>query len=166
LAALWPHDGRVREWGSGKSRLEQFHEYTGKVPIIVPQLAVDDGIAAVRAILPACEFGAAACSEGLKALRAYRKEWDEERGAWRDKPRHDWASHGADAFRVLASRYRLADPVPPPKPKHDREVLMANEFGQLYYMDDGGVVDFRDVVRNHCERKERERRRDGIDGLF
>jgi hypothetical protein len=26
--ALWPRDGRVREWGSGKSRMEQFRSYT------------------------------------------------------------------------------------------------------------------------------------------
>jgi hypothetical protein len=36
---------------------------------------------------------------------------------------------------------------------------MAMPDGRLCYMDDGGVVDFRDVVRRHCERKERERRR-------
>ena len=34
--ALWPHDGRVREWGSGKSRMEMFAEYTGRYPRIVP----------------------------------------------------------------------------------------------------------------------------------
>jgi hypothetical protein len=96
---------------------------------------------------------------GLKALRGYRKEWDDERGCWKNRPRHDWASHGADAFRVLACRYRAAEPAPLPKPKHDRVVLMANEFGQLSYVDDGGVVDFRDVIRR-CERKERERRRE------
>lgn len=46
--ALWPHDGRNREWGSGKSRLEMFAEYTGRYPRIVPTLSVDDGIAAVQ----------------------------------------------------------------------------------------------------------------------
>jgi hypothetical protein len=118
----------VREWGSGKSRLEQFREYTNRHPIIVPQLSLDDGIAAVRVILPACEFDAGPCAEGLKALRAYRREWNEEYATWRDKPRHDWASHGADAFRVLASRYRYVEP-PAPKPwKPDVEnpVLMVN----------------------------------------
>ena len=32
---------------------------------------------------------------GLQRLRAYRKEWDESRGVWKDRPRHDDASHGA-----------------------------------------------------------------------
>ena len=38
----------------------------------------------------------------LKRLRAYRKEWDEDRGVWKDRPRHDEASHGADAFLTFA----------------------------------------------------------------
>jgi hypothetical protein len=52
--------------------------------------------------------------------------------------------------------FRYIEPAPPPPPKHDREVLMAMPNGQLCYTDDGGIVDFRDVIRRHCER-ERER---------
>ena len=44
--------------------------------------------------------------DGLKALRSYRKEWDEEKGIWRDTPRHDKASHGADAFQTSAVWWR------------------------------------------------------------
>ena len=38
----------------------------------------------------------------LKRLRAYRKEWGEDRGVWKDRPRHDDGSHGADAFLTFA----------------------------------------------------------------
>lgn len=155
---LWPHDGANREWGSGKSRREMFQEYTGRYPRIVPTLSVDDGISAVRAILPHCEFDAGPCAEGLKALRAYRKEWDEERGTWRDKPRHDWASHGSDAFRVMATRFRAIEPAAPPKPKRDRVVLMADQFGQVHYEDDAGRVELKDVIMRHCQGRERQRR--------
>ena len=62
------------------SRIEQFKTLTHEYPRVIPRMGVDDGINAARAILAHCEFDAAACSEGLKALRAYRKEWDEERG--------------------------------------------------------------------------------------
>ncbi len=119
----------------GKSRLEMFAEYTSRYPRIVPTLTVDDGIAAVRAILPHCEFDAGPCAEGLKALKAYRKEWDEERGTWRDKPRYDWASHGADAFRVMSTRFRYIEPPPPPKPNPTGEaiVLTANPDGSVIY---------------------------------
>ena len=54
----------------------------------------------------------------FRRFGAARKEWDEKHGCWKDKPRHDSASHGADAFRILACAYRdLAPPAPPTKPK-------------------------------------------------
>ena len=60
--------------------------------------------------LPLCYFDAEECATGIKALKSYRKEWDEERACWRDKPRHDWACNGADAFRYLAMGWReIAD---------------------------------------------------------
>jgi phage terminase large subunit len=151
---LWPHDGRNREWGSGKSRMEMFHEYTGRYPRIVPTLSVDDGIAAVRATLPHCEFDAGPCADGLKALKAYRKDWDEERGTWKDRPRHDWASHGADAFRVLATRLRYIEPPPPPKPKPtDKAILIANPDGSVTYEPGFSIWEW-------AERRRRGRERD------
>ena len=105
-----PHDGRHREWGSGRSRIEQVHaeKISSKFPILQPLGDVEEGINAARATIPPRTFDQAACAEGLKALKAYRKEWDEERGCWKDRPRHDWASHCADAFRVLALGWREA----------------------------------------------------------
>jgi hypothetical protein len=85
-------------------------------PKRIPAESVEDGINAARLILGRCEFDEAMCSEGLKALRAYRREWDDERGIYRDRPRHDWASHGADAFRYLALLKRDPRPVEPPAP--------------------------------------------------
>ena len=37
--------------------------------------------------------------EGIKCLKNYRKEFDEKNNRFKDSPLHDWASHGADAFR-------------------------------------------------------------------
>jgi hypothetical protein len=114
---FWPHDGKVHEWGSALSRIEQAND--NKIlkifPIIVPRMAIDDGINAARAILPMCEFNQGPCAEGLKAMRSYRKEWDEERAVWRDRPLHNWASHGADGFRTLAGRWQEIDPAPTPE---------------------------------------------------
>jgi phage terminase large subunit len=66
----------------------------------------DDAINAARQTLSACWFDAAETDDGLQALRSYRKEWDEEKGVWRDTPRHDKASHGADAFQTLSVWWR------------------------------------------------------------
>jgi len=86
-----PHDGKHREWGSGRSRIEQIHaeKISSKFPILQPLGDVEEGINAARSTIPLATFDQAACAEGLKALKAYCKEWDEERGCWKDRPRHD-----------------------------------------------------------------------------
>lgn len=102
---IFPHDARVTEWGSAKSRIEQLIEL-GFRPTIATNMGLDDGINAARATIPICEFDAEACSEGIKALKNYRKEWNEELARWRDKPFHNWASDGADAYRYMAIMQR------------------------------------------------------------
>nr|WP_292151009.1 terminase [Mesorhizobium sp.] len=84
-AQIWPHDGRVTEWGSGLGRVEQGLAHGLKI-MIGADLSIDDGINAVRATLPLCEFDEGPTAEGRKALAAYRKEWSEDRGMWLDKP--------------------------------------------------------------------------------
>ena len=96
-----PHDMAVVEWGGGKSRLE-FALTLGIQFEMAPRLSIDQGIDAVREVLPYCEFDATECERGLNALSVYRKEWDDKAGVWSDKPCHDWSSHPADAFRTLA----------------------------------------------------------------
>jgi hypothetical protein len=109
-----PHDAKQREWGSGKTKFEQVVDKIGGRNVhLIPSESVDDGINAARMIFPFCQFDEEDTAEGMKSLRAYRKEWDEERACWRDKPRHDWASHGADAFRYFAFAYRDMKPEPP-----------------------------------------------------
>lgn len=98
----WPHDGAARELTTGVSRQETAQKL-GLTPIlIVEKLDVDDGIQAVRQILPRCWFDEVKCKRGLECLRQYHKEYDEERKIYKNKPEHDWSSHGADAFRTLA----------------------------------------------------------------
>jgi hypothetical protein len=106
-----PHDIQVREWTSGLTRIEQmlrevYKRRLGKHVLKVPMHKIDDGINSVRQLLPICQFDVGPCAEGIKSLKNYRKEWDDERGVWKDRPRHDAASHGADAFRSLAMIYR------------------------------------------------------------
>jgi len=61
-----------------------------------------EAISAARCAFARCHFDEQSCALGLKRLRAYRKEWDEDRGVWKDRPRHDDASHGADSFLTFA----------------------------------------------------------------
>lgn len=120
-AHLLPHDGAVKEWGSGRTRVEQLAETLrldvamGVDARIVTRSTLDDGHNAVRATIPVCWFDAAECADGIKALKNYRKEWDEDHGVWKDKPRHDWASHGEAGFRTMAMGWREVDQAEKPK---------------------------------------------------
>ena len=95
-----PHDIVQREMTSGKSRFETAAAM-GIHFEIAPKLKVEDGIEAVRKLLSICFFDEKKCDRLLKALKAYRKEYDAGKAVWRDKPRHDKNSHPADAFRTF-----------------------------------------------------------------
>ena len=97
---ILPHDVQVRELGTGKSRKEMLEE-SGLEITVAPRLSVADGIQAVRQLLPRCWFNADT-KQGIDALRNYRREYDEKRAVFYDRPLHDWSSHAADAFRYLA----------------------------------------------------------------
>ena len=103
-----PHDVVQREWTTGKSRWET----AGAMGIhfeVCPKLSIEDGIEAVRKTMTMCWFDEVKCDQLLKALRAYRKDWDSTRGIWKNKPLHNWASHPADAFRSLAVAHTFGD---------------------------------------------------------
>ena len=100
-----PHDIKVRELTTGRTRLETAKSL-GIDFEVVEKLSVEDGIEASRNILSRCWFDKDRCERGLNALRSYHKDWDEENKVFRLKPKHDWASHGADAFRTGAVGYK------------------------------------------------------------
>lgn len=111
---LLPHDTEVTELGTGKSRASVLVGF-GIRPTIVRKLGVDDGIQAVRSLLPRCWFDKERCAAGIRALLMYQRDWDAGLGTFKPRPRHDWASHAADAFRYLAVGLRDETPghVPP-----------------------------------------------------
>jgi phage terminase large subunit len=98
---ILPHDVQVRELGTGRSRLEMLQE-AGLNIQVAKRMGVDDGIQAVRRILPRCWFNVPRVKIGLDCLRNYRREYDEKRKIFYDRPLHDWSSHASDAFRYLA----------------------------------------------------------------
>lgn len=105
-----PHDARVKEWGSGRTRVETMQQL-GLNPQVVPMATVADGINAVRKTLPRCVFHSR-CEKGdtsgIAALEQYRRDYDEEKKVFKAGPRHDWASHSSDAFRYLSLSWRSA----------------------------------------------------------
>jgi phage terminase large subunit len=105
-----PHDARNRDWGSGRTRVEVLRSL-GRKPRLVLNHTVIDGVNASRIALGSAHFDAARCARGLECLRSYCAEWDEHLRTFHKSPKHDWASHGADAFRYLAMSWR--EPIAP-----------------------------------------------------
>jgi len=100
-----PHDIQVRELSTGKSRLETAISL-GINFQVAPNISVEDGIDAARNIFGKCWFDEARCNRGLNALKSYHKEYDEKNKCYRSTAKHDWSSHGADAFRMFAVSHR------------------------------------------------------------
>ena len=100
-----PHDIQVRELTTGKTRKDQARQM-GIVFRVTPNIPLADGIEAARRIIPRCWFDQERCADGIRALSYYRTEYDEEKRVFKDRPLHDWSSHGADAFRYFAVAWR------------------------------------------------------------
>lgn len=99
-----PHDIIVKE-STGKTRIETASSL-GIHFEIVPNVPVEDGIHAARMILGRCWFDAEKCKPGIEALQHYRRDYNQRLNEFKAMPVHDWASHGADAFRYLGVRYQ------------------------------------------------------------
>lgn len=100
-----PFDIQVKELASGRSRLEVARTL-GIDFRVCPQVPIEDGIHAARMLFPRCWFDAVKCKAGLEALQHYRRDYNSRLNEFKAVPVHDWASHGADAFRYLAVRHQ------------------------------------------------------------
>lgn len=96
-----PHDIKVRELGTGKSRLE-VAEGLGIKFEIVPNIPVQDGIEQGRAFFQKLWVDRTKCADWLRAIPQYAREYDEDKKIFKDRPNHDWTSHAADEHRYAA----------------------------------------------------------------
>lgn len=132
-----PPDARAKNLQTGSSILEMCVKEWGNKVSIVPSMSVADGLTAGRWLLeqstrihPRCVFELGASigvdaqreERGLESLRQYRRKWDEDRKTFSSEPIHDWASHGADAFRYAAIVVRNAE-LSTRKPKATKDAL-------------------------------------------
>lgn len=99
-----PHDARAHSLQTGRSIQDDF--VARQIPArILPELSIQDGIQATRKMLGFACFDATACATGLEALRQYQREYNEDKKAFSQRPRHDWTSHYADSIRIGAIGY-------------------------------------------------------------
>ena len=107
-----PHDANVVELtrSDNKTRAQVLKDLTGVNVRVVPRVKEKQtGIDAARRSLQTSWFDQDNCEEGLKALEAYRYEYDERKATNRRTPLHDWASNAADAYMQFAQGFKGAD---------------------------------------------------------
>lgn len=97
-----PHDARARELQTGKTREEFFRDHGyANVTILRPSshaFGQDDINMVARPKFSRCWFDQEKCARLLECLAAYHYEYDEKNKLLKDRPKHDWSSHAADAF--------------------------------------------------------------------
>ena len=96
-----PHDIEVRELGSGQARKALAAKMGVKFDV-APRLSIQDGINALRTMLPRMWFNRDTCQDGIEALKTYRTEYDEKKKVYSNAPLHDWTSDYADSLRYFA----------------------------------------------------------------
>ena len=105
-----PHDGEAHEQGTGRTKREMYEEGLGCTSEDSPRPrngdALSEQINGVRNLIPLTSFDAKECEAGIFALESYCREWNEKTKSYNNVPKHDWSSHGADAFRTGAARHR------------------------------------------------------------
>lgn len=96
-----PHDG-----GHGNIRGDSVSLQLDKlgVPnqVLTREQDVTPGIELLRQTIAYSVFDAEKCKDGIYALENYGYEWDEDKGLFKNKPRHDWTSHYGDGARYAA----------------------------------------------------------------
>lgn len=96
-----PHDIKQRELMTGKTRIETAKEL-GIDFEEVPNIGVQNGIDQARSVMKRLWVDKDKCKDWLKLIPQYTKEYDEDNKIFKNNPRHDWTSHGADMFRYAS----------------------------------------------------------------
>lgn len=138
---FWPHDGAAREFTTGISRATTARDM-GLEVVILPQAKVEDGINATRAMLMRTWMDKTKCDRGIKALKNYKKDWNDKLQIFSDTPKHDWSSHGSDAMRYVEQARQtlgfgssIVDPyLPEPKVKKSF-IVNEDQTAQIYTLD-------------------------------
>jgi phage terminase large subunit len=105
---ILPHDADARSNQTGISYRQLLEDQGFRDIEIVPR--TDDLNASInetRLMLPKCLFDENRCARGIEALKQYRREFDGKRQTYRERPYHDWTSHGADAIRAIAAASKI-----------------------------------------------------------
>jgi len=97
---LFPHDAAVHEYSTGLSRVEVARNHAINFTVVT-DISINEAIDAARNMFNRCWFDETKCAKGVTALENYKKHWNDRHGCCSCHPLHNFASHGADAFRMM-----------------------------------------------------------------
>jgi hypothetical protein len=107
---IFPHDGRVREWGSGALRRSEIAWLDYGIRVYVcPRISESDMIGVARNFFKIIKVDKKKCERLLDCLQSYREEYNVRTGSFTGRPVHDWSSHGAKSFIYAAMAYFSGD---------------------------------------------------------
>lgn len=116
-----PHDAKQRmpTARGARTRIQELFAL-GRNPVLVPDHKLMDRVNAGRRLIasPNTYFDETRCAKGLEMLRAYKQDYDQTNRVFRKVPKHDYASHGADAWGHLA--ISVGVPVTPERVKAEK----------------------------------------------
>lgn len=101
-----PHDGRTRNFQTGKSTEEILYELGRRSVFVQNATSIEEGIRATRMLFPKVYFDKEKTGRLLECLKRYSRQIHAKTGAPM-QPLHDEYSHGADMFRYLAQAVDL-----------------------------------------------------------
>ena len=100
-----PHDSSQKSHAflvSWTTIIDKFRaKYPWKIEYIPNKVSINDWIQEVRKLFPRMRFDIDTCSQLIRCLENYKKDYDDVKKVFRDQPRHDWASHWADNIRYF-----------------------------------------------------------------
>lgn len=97
-----PHDGDRKTIWTPEGSLVVMSRLNFRPSIVTRTNDKPEAIRMAKRAMAKVAFDLDGCKEGLNRLKRYRKEWDEKRGVWKDKPHHGPESNGADAWLTFA----------------------------------------------------------------
>lgn len=122
-----PHDLEQRHWSALGRTVTSIASQYGLHFRSIPKTQIEDGIAAVRRLLPRLRFHKANCTDKLfyghsflDAIAEYHKEYDEDNECFLEHPMHNWASNPADALRIMAQSVNIPAEEVPMQTRTDR----------------------------------------------
>ena len=123
-----PHDAANKLLAAGgRSIVQQAYDLGVKMRVVAAT-SQQNQIEALRMVLGFTYWERDTCKDLLRAMRQYQFEFDEEKNTFRSKPRHDWASHYADACEIIAQVVKSElQPEQKPAPRF-LEQMTANEI--------------------------------------